>query len=161
MQVTIRPIDPTDNRELANIIRTALAEFGANKPGTVYFDPTTDNLYELFRQEGSAYLVAVSDSGALLGGCGIFPTEGLPAGCCELVKMYLSKAARGQGLGRQLIDIALEKARSLGYRQVYLETMPELRQAVSVYEKFGFDYLPGPLGNSGHFGCDVWMLRDL
>lgn len=161
MQVTIRPIDPTDNRELANIIRTALAEFGANKPGTVYFDPTTDNLYELFRQEGSAYLVAVSDSGALLGGCGIFPTEGLPAGCCELVKMYLSGAARGQGLGRQLIDIALEKARSLGYRQVYLETMPELRQAVSVYEKFGFDYLPGPLGNSGHFGCDVWMLRDL
>lgn len=161
MQVTIRPIDPTDNRELANIIRTALAEFGANKPGTVYFDPTTDNLYELFRQEGSAYLVAVSDSGALLGGCGIFPTEGLPAGCCELVKMYLSKAARGRGLGRQLIDIALEKARSLGYRQVYLETMPELRQAVSVYEKFGFDYLPGPLGNSGHFGCDVWMLRDL
>lgn len=161
MQVTIRPIEPTDNQELANIIRTALAEFGANKPGTVYFDPTTDNLYELFRQEGSAYLVAVSDSGALLGGCGIFPTEGLPAGCCELVKMYLSKAARGQGLGRQLIDIALEKARSLGYRQVYLETMPELRQAVSVYEKFGFDYLPGPLGNSGHFGCDVWMLRDL
>lgn len=161
MQVTIRPIEPTDNRELANIIRTALAEFGANKPGTVYFDPTTDNLYELFRQEGSAYFVAVSDSGALLGGCGIFPTEGLPAGCCELVKMYLSKAARGQGLGRQLIDIALEKARSLGYRQVYLETMPELRQAVSVYEKFGFDYLPGPLGNSGHFGCDVWMLRDL
>lgn len=161
MQVTIRPIEPTDNEELANIIRTALAEFGANKPGTVYFDPTTDNLYELFRQEGSAYLVAVSDSGALLGGCGIFPTEGLPAGCCELVKMYLSKAARGRGLGRQLIDIALEKARSLGYRQVYLETMPELRQAVSVYEKFGFDYLPGPLGNSGHFGCDVWMLRDL
>lgn len=161
MQVTIRPIEPTDNRELANIIRTALAEFGANKPGTVYFDPTTDHLYELFRQEGSAYFVAISDSGELLGGCGIFPTEGLPAGCCELVKMYLSPAARGQGLGRQLIDFALEKARSLGYRQVYLETMPELRQAVSVYEKFGFRYLPGPLGNSGHFGCDVWMIRDL
>jgi putative acetyltransferase len=161
MQVTIRPIEQTDNRELANIIRTALAELGANKPGTVFFDPTTDHLYELFRQEGSAYFVAISDSGELLGGCGIFPTEGLPAGCCELVKMYLSGAARGRGLGRQLIDFALEKARSLGYRQVYLETMPELRQAVSVYEKFGFSYLPGPLGNSGHFGCDVWMIRDL
>lgn len=161
MQVTIRPIEPEDNPVLATIIRTALAEFGANKPGTVYFDPTTDQLYELFRQEGSAYFVAVSDSGTLLGGCGIFPTEGLPPGCCELVKMYLSASARGRGLGRQLIDFTLEKARRKGYNQVYLETMPELRQAVAVYEKFGFRYLPGPMGNSGHFGCDVWMLKDL
>jgi putative acetyltransferase len=161
MQVTIRPIEQQDNQPLARIIRTALAEFGANKPGTVYFDPTTDHLYELFRREGSAYFVAVSDTGELLGGCGIYPTEGLPQDCCELVKMYLSAQARGRGLGRQLIDYTLEKARAAGYRQVYLETMPELRQAVAVYEKFGFDYLPGPMGNSGHFGCDVWMLRAL
>ena len=49
----------------------------------------------------------------------------------------------------------------LGYRQVYLETMPELSKAVSVYEKFGFRYLAGPMGNTGHFGCDVWMMKDL
>lgn len=50
--ITIRPIEPQDNAALAEIIRAALTEFGANKPGTVYFDPTTDALFELFRTKG-------------------------------------------------------------------------------------------------------------
>jgi putative acetyltransferase len=39
--------------------------------------------------------------------------------------------------------------------------MPELKQALSVYEKFGFEYLKGPMGNSGHTGCSLWMLKQL
>ena len=46
--IQIRPIEPKDNIDLAKVIRGALEEFGANKPGTVYFDPTTDALFELF-----------------------------------------------------------------------------------------------------------------
>ena len=49
----------------------------------------------------------------------------------------------------------------MGYKKVYLETMPELGKAVSVYEQFGFQYLNGPMGNTGHFGCDVWMIKEL
>lgn len=158
--ISIRPIRPADNPFLARIIRNALAEFGANKPGTVFYDPTTDALFELFQQPGSFYLVAERDQ-ALLGGAGIFPSPGLPEGVCELVKMYLDPAARGLGLGRTLIQQCLDKAASLGYKKVYLETMPELRKAVSVYEKFGFSYLGGAMGNTGHFGCDVWMIKDL
>jgi putative acetyltransferase len=84
--VTIRNIQPGDNAALAVIIRNSLAEFGANKPGTVFFDPTTDALYELFQTPGSVYFIA-EEEGKLLGGGGIFPTEGLPAKTCELVKM--------------------------------------------------------------------------
>jgi len=158
--IVIRPIQPQDNAALAAIIRNALAEFGANKPGTVYFDPSTDALYELFQTPGSIYLVATEDD-QLLGGAGIFPSAGLPAGFAELVKMYLHKPARGKGLGRLLIDRCLQEAKQMGYKSIYLETMPELSKAVSVYEKFGFRYLDGPMGNTGHFGCDVWMLKDL
>lgn len=158
--ITIRPLQPADNNPLAAIIRNSLAEFGANKPGTVFFDPTTDNLFELFQTPGSFYLVAEED-GRLLGGAGIFPSAGLPAGVCELVKMYLHPNARGKGLGRLLIDHCLQMAKNAGYQKVYLETMPELRKAVSVYEKFGFTYLQGPMGNTGHFGCDVWMIKEL
>lgn len=158
--ITIRDIEPRDNAELAQIIRASLAEFGANKPGTVYFDPTTDNLYLLFREQGSHYYVAESGS-TLLGGAGIFPSPGLPDGTCELVKMYLRPEARGKGLGRMLIDKCLETAREKGYKRVYLETMPELAKAVKTYERFGFRYLEGPMGNTGHFGCDVWMLLDI
>jgi len=39
--------------------------------------------------------------------------------------------------------------------------MPELKQAMKVYEKFGFNYLNGPMGNSGHTGCSMWMLKEL
>ncbi len=158
--IHIRSIQPSDNAALAVIIRDSLSEFGANKPGTVFFDPTTDALHELFQLPGSFYLVAEENS-ELLGGAGIFPSAGLPEGVCELVKMYLHKAARGKGLGRLLINQCLEKAKGLGYKKVYLETMPELGKAVSVYEKFGFTYLTGPMGNTGHFGCDVWMIKEL
>lgn len=158
--VTFRTIQQGDNQALAIIVRNALAEFGANKPGTVYYDATTDALFELFQQQGSIYYVA-EENGVLIGGAGIYPSPGLPADTCELVKMYLSPAARGKGIGKVLIDKALAFAKDTGYRNVYIETMPELRKAVSVYEKFGFKYLDGPLGNTGHFGCDVWMLKEL
>jgi putative acetyltransferase len=39
--------------------------------------------------------------------------------------------------------------------------MPELKQALSIYAKFGFGYLPAPMGNSGHTGCSLWMLKEL
>lgn len=159
-EINIRNIELRDNAELASIIRSSLAEFGANKPGTVYFDDSTDHLFEVFQQPGSIYFIAQQD-GEALGGAGIYPSEGLPDGTCELVKMYLRPQARGKGLGKRLIDKCLDFAKSAGYSQVYIETMPELRKAVSVYEKFGFEYLNGPLGNTGHFGCDIWMLKQL
>ena len=156
----IRPIEPRDNAALAILVRDTLAEFGVNKPGTVYFDPTTDHLYELFQVEKSIYYVA-EINGKIVGGAGIFPSAGLANDTCELVKMYLYPRVRGLGLGRQLINQSLDFAKANGYKHVYLETMPELKKAMSVYEKFGFYYLNGPMGNTGHFGCDVWMLKDI
>lgn len=159
--VEIRTITPSDNEALALVIRNTLLEFGANHPNTVYYDPTTDHLFELFDSApGSRYFVAVRDQ-VVLGGAGIYPTEGLPEGTCELVKLYLSPEARGAGLGRFLLEKCLKEAASAGYNQVYLESMPELGKAVGMYEKFGFEPLPGPMGNSGHTGCGIWMLKRL
>ncbi|MEO6070695.1 MAG: GNAT family N-acetyltransferase [Chitinophagaceae bacterium] len=155
-QITIRPIKQSDNKELSNIIKNTLREFGADRPGTVAHDPTTDTLFELFRQQGSVYYVAEKDN-KLVGGGGIFPTPGLPRHTCELVKMYLIKEARGLGLGRQLIQQSIDFAKEAGYEYVYLETMPELKKALATYAKFGFKYLDAPLGNTGHFGCELWM----
>jgi putative acetyltransferase len=158
--IQTRPIQAADNPFIATVIRNTLKEFGGDRPGTVFTDPTTDALYELFRKPGSAYYVALLNN-SIVGGAGIYPSDGLPDGTCELVKMYLLPEARGIGLGKFLIEKALQFARESGYTQVYIETLPELRQAMSVYEKFGFTYLDGPLGNTGHFGCDIWMLKKL
>lgn len=158
--IQIRKIQQNDNAALAKIIRSTLAEFGANHPGTVYYDEATDHLFELFQQPLSIYFIATIN-GEMVGGGGIFPTEGLRENICELVKMYLLPSARGKGIGKMIIENCLQKAAALGYKKVYLETMPELDQAITLYEKFGFQYLTGPLGNSGHFGCSKWMLKQL
>lgn len=159
--VNIRAIKATDNKDLAEIVRTTLVEFGANHPGTVFFDSTTDALYELFQQPKSAYFVAENNHGKIIGGGGIYPTDGLPPDTCELVKMYLLPEARGIGLGRKIIAMCLEKAVENGFSRVYLETMPELSLALKAYEKFGFEYINSSLGNSGHFGCDLHMIKIL
>lgn len=159
-QILLRTIQLSDNPAIANIIRTSLTEFGVNKPGTVYYDESTDHLYELFQKKRSVYFIAEKNE-ELIGGAGIYPSDGLPEDVCELVKMYLKKEARGLGLGRELINKCLGFATSTGYKKVYQETFPELEKAVSVYKKFGFSNLDGPMGNTGHFGCDVWMVKEL
>ena len=159
--IVIRTIEPTDNVAIASIIRTALTEFGANKPGTVYYDETTDIMFEIFSSTAkSIYFIALQDN-VVVGGAGVYPTEGLPNGVCELVKMYLSKEVRGVGLGKLMIDKCINAAKQLGYTKMYLETLPELTKAVSVYEKFGFSYLKNSLGNSGHSGCNIWMIKKI
>lgn len=159
--VTIRTIQPKDNAAIAGIIRTTLEEFGANKPGTVYFDETTDHLYELFSGTPRSVYHVAEWRGEVVGGGGIFPSPGLPEDTCELVKMYVLKKSRGTGLGRALIQKSIDFATTAGYKNIYLETMPELQQALQAYAKFGFQYINHPMGNTGHFGCDLWMLKKL
>ncbi len=160
MPVILRQIEEKDNAALAKLIRKVFREFKIDMPGTVYTDPTTDKLFELFQTEKSAYWVA-EENGKLLGGCGIYPTEGLPEGYAELVKYYLAAEARGEGIGKLLMQVSLNTARSFGYDQLYLESFPQLEGAVSIYTKQGFEYLDGPLGNSGHHTCTIWMEKKL
>ncbi|HEX6191500.1 MAG TPA: GNAT family N-acetyltransferase [Chitinophagaceae bacterium] len=160
MNLTVRPLRKSDDPIIAKIIRDTLAEFGANHPGTVYFDPTTDILSTVFQAKGSMYNIVELD-GSIAGGGGIFPTEGLPDDTCELVKMYLLPHARGIGLGKLMIEKCIGQAKELGYKNIYLETMPELQLALKTYAHFGFTYLNGPMGNSGHTGCSLWMIKRL
>jgi putative acetyltransferase len=113
MKITIREIEPMDNPELARIIRSSLEEFNAHTKGTVYYDDSTDHPFELFQTASSKYYVAVLNN-EIAGGAGIFPTEGLPEGVSELVKMYLIPQARGLGIGSALIKNCFEYARAIG-----------------------------------------------
>ncbi|MFM1795069.1 MAG: hypothetical protein RL642_1454 [Bacteroidota bacterium] len=159
-EIVIRPIQPNDNPYIAKIIRATLEEFGANKPGTVYYDASTDHLYELFQTKGAGYFIA-EENGNMLGGGGFFHSDGLPEDTCELVKMYLLPESRGKKIGAAIILKSMEEAKKAGFKKMYLETMPELKRAISAYEKFGFEYLNGPMGNTGHHGCSVWMCKTL
>ena len=160
MNISFREIRLEDNAQIAHVIRRALEEYGVARPGTVYTDPTTDDLFSLFKQDRSVYFIAELD-GDLIGGCGVFPTVGLPKDCAEIVKLYIKKEARGLHIGFQLLEKCAQTAQEMGYKSLYLETLPELDKAVSLYERCGYKLLENPLGESGHFACSIWMLKQL
>lgn len=160
MQLEVREIRPEDDATICHIIKTVFEEHGINRPGTAYYDESLNHMSDCFKVPGSRYFIGLID-GVVYGGAGVFPTTGLPTDTCELVKMYLLPDARGKGLGRALLEACFDFARQSGYQKVYLETMPELKAAVRIYEKLGFSLLPAALGNSGHYSCSIHMLRDL
>ncbi|MCB0445655.1 MAG: GNAT family N-acetyltransferase, partial [Gelidibacter sp.] len=80
---------------------------------------------------------------------------------CELQKMYFLPEARGKGLGMLMMTKCLEKAKAFGFEQCYLETLPYMKAATKLYAKAGFESLKQPLGDTGHYSCNVWMLKKL
>jgi len=160
MAAIIRNIEPGDNESLASIVRCVLKEFNADKPGTAYFESSTDNIHGVFQKPRSKYFVAELN-GKVVGGGGIYATDGLPEGYCELVKLYLLKEARGTGLGRSVLEKCFTWAKGKGYTHVYLESMTELMDAVGLYTKLGFTHIDHPLGKCGHAVCGIWMTKEL
>jgi putative acetyltransferase len=156
----VRKVVEGDNALLAAMIRATFTEHDAPVEGTVYVDPTTDRLFELFQKPRAALWVAVVD-GRAEACCGIYPTEGLGEHCAELVKFYSSPKVRGRGIGRRLLEVSIQSAKQMGYTSLYLESLPQFAKAVNMYEKLGFKPLQQPLGYSGHCGCNIWMLKDL
>ncbi len=160
-EIKLRKVLKEDNFALAQTIRAAFIEFGAPLTGTVYEDPTTDALFELFDPVMKGVLFVAEEDGKVLGCCGIFPTEGLAEGYAELVKFYLAEEARNQGIGKALFEKAIQAAREFEYQFLYIESQPSFSKAVKMYERYDFKYLEYSLGNSGHDNCDVWMLKTL
>tara|TARA_R110000772_G_scaffold209528_1_gene320065 strand:+ start:385 stop:870 length:486 start_codon:yes stop_codon:yes gene_type:complete len=156
----IRSIERTDNDATANVIRLVLVELGVPKVGTAYEDKSLDAMFENYEKDKAAYFV-VEEDGDVIGGAGISKLDNHNGNVCELQKMYLSPLARGRGIGTKMIDLCLNQAREYGYEQCYIETMSFMEAAQKLYRTYGFEYLEGPLGDTGHYSCGVHMILDL
>lgn len=149
----IRLIEPRDNPHVQRLVTDVLQEFGHTGPGFACHDPELKDMYATYQNPRSRYWVVVDKStGSIVGGGGFSQLRGtkMEEGICELQKVYFYPQARGQGLGRQLVQLAIDAARQAGYREMYLETTPELKQALRLYEKLGFRHLDRHKGNTGH-----------
>lgn len=145
---------------MANIIRRSLEEFDIDLQGTVYVDPYLDDMYSHFTVPHKVYFIA-SEDGRVLGGSGIAPLDDINMEICELQRMFVHKEARGKGIGQLLMDKCLLAAKEMGFKQCYLETFADMHKAIALYERNDFKYLDAPMGNTGHFACKTWMLKDL
>lgn len=156
----IRAIRKADNPSLARVIRKVLVDLGAPKVGTALADTSLDSMFETYQGKRRVYFV-VEEKGIVLGGAGIAALENYDGNICELQKMYFLDSARGKGLGKLMLSRCLEAASSFSFESCYLETMSYMMAAQNLYKKFGFQYLDGPLGDTGHFSCPVQMLKKL
>ncbi|MFD0678292.1 MULTISPECIES: GNAT family N-acetyltransferase [unclassified Paenibacillus] len=154
----IREIEEQDNKQVEYLIRTCLVEFGANKPGTAWSDPSLGDFYNLYKNEGSKYWV-VEDNKKIVAGCGIGPVMGWPD-ICELQKMYAFKETRGTGISSELLQVALDFAKQY-YEKCYLETLSNMVAANKFYKKNEFIQLEKPLNATEHFACDTWYIKTL
>lgn len=163
-ELVLRPIRPEDDVYVASIIRQVMPEFGAGGAGFAIHDPEVRGMSAAYPgpvDGGEARYVVVEDRGQVVGGGGFAPLVGGEPGVCELRKMYFLPEVRGLGVGAMLLDRLLGEARDAGFRRCYLETLTGMTRARALYEARGFARLDGPLGATGHFGCDQWYARDL
>lgn len=156
----IREIKLEDNPKIAKTIRTILLEFGVPKVGTAYADVILDTLFEAYDIENAVYFVIEKDQ-KIYGGAGIKQLDNFNGKVCELQKMYFLPEVRRIGLGSKMMNICLQKAKDFGFEQCYLETLPYMVDARKLYNKVGFKDLDGPMGDTGHYSCNLWMLKDL
>lgn len=157
MNYTIREIQSKDNGSVELIIRNCLIEFNGNREGTAWEDPDLCRFSEIYNTDDRKYWVAESDK--IVGGVGIAPLAGVD-GVCELQKMYCIPKVRSTGVSHKLIEVALDHAKKY-FDRCYLETFGNMIAAQKFYEKYGFTRIDKPLGNTGHYACDVLYIKNL
>jgi putative acetyltransferase len=157
---TIRPIRSGDRAGVARLIRVVMPELGAKGPGFAINDPEVDDMFTSYGAARSGYFVVTLDD-EVVGGAGWAPLTSGDGKTSELRKMYFMPEVRGLGIGQAVLSKCLAGARRDGFSRMYLETLAAMSKARALYERNGFLRLPGPLGSTGHFGCDSFYARPL
>ncbi len=85
-------------------------------------------------------LLARAADGAAVGCVGLRPIE--PEGICEMKRLYVAPRGRGEGLGKKLVETLLAEAARIGYREMWLDTLPSMTMAIALYRKLGFEPMP-------------------
>lgn len=156
----IRKINQKDNILIADVIKKVMYEFKGDPKTTILGDPTLNAMFENYQAPKAIYYV-VEINNVVEGGCGIKQLDGETEDICELQRLFLSAETRRKGIGKKLLDICLAAAKHFEYKKMYLETLSQMTDAISLYADNGFETIPKPLGNTGHSGCNVYMIKEI
>lgn len=130
----LRPATNADCEPVRTLVFGVLGEYGL-KPDPNCTDTDLDDIEQSYFARDGVFKVFEEQNGVIVGSYGLYPTE---PGVCELRKMYLRRDHRGKGLGRRLLEDALACAKQAGCRRVTLETASVLKEAIRLYESYGF-----------------------
>ena len=79
-------------------------------------------------------------------------------GVYELTKMAVDPAQQGRGIGRRLLERAIDAYRQCEGRELFLESSSKLDTALRLYESAGFRHRPAPRPGSHYARADVYMV---
>ncbi|MDQ3291239.1 MAG: GNAT family N-acetyltransferase [Bacteroidota bacterium] len=144
-----------DIPEIVELVKQCLPEFNLT------FSPETSerdlqNIEATYLNQGGTFEIIQSAEGKIIGTVALLRVNATTA---KLRKMYLAKDYRSLGLGRLLLERILEKAISLGYQEILLETVHTMKTAIHLYESFGFRKVNQVVAVSPR--CDIVMRKIL
>lgn len=129
-------------RALCRDYRALLADRTADRPDILktYYDSESyeallQRLPQMHTAPDGAIFLAFLDAQPVA--CGMHHRIGPET--CEIKRVFASEAARGHGAGRGIIEAVMERARTDGYREIKLDTMIRLTEAIGLYRKLGFE----------------------
>jgi putative acetyltransferase len=132
--ILFRSATNDDRERIEKLVFGVLAEYEL-KPDPAATDSDLQDIEGMYLRRGGMFEIVEDADGALLGTVGLYPVN---EETCELRKMYFVPEARGKGLGRYVLERAVESARRLGFRRITLETASVLEEAIRLYTRFGF-----------------------
>lgn len=134
-EIFVRPATNADSENIKNLVFGVLNEFGLT-PEPDGTDADLNDIETNYFQSGGLFEILEDTDGKLLGTVGLFPLDDETV---ELRKMYFDKSLRGRGFGKKTLERMIEKSREMKFKRIYLETANVLKQAVGLYEKYGFE----------------------
>lgn len=137
----VRSANDNDSNGIKSVVFQVLKEYGL-EPDSGTTDKDLDTIEDSYHKNNGFFGV-IENSGKIVATVGIYKIDN---DTCELRKMYALPSQRGKGLGKYLMQFSIKKAKELGYKRIVLETATPLKEAVSLYKKFGFsEYTPSHL----------------
>ena len=157
----IRIVEPRSVEEL-DAVRAIFQEYADSLGVDLCFQAFDSELADLpgeYAEPRGALMLAHVD-GALAGCCALRPLDSVDyPNACEMKRLYVRKAFRGFGLGRQLAEAALDAARKAGYASVLLDTLDDMESARALYEELGFEEIPpyyhNPIAGAHYLKADL------
>ena len=144
---TIAPAEAGDLADVAALFRAYAAALDIDL-GVQGFEQELAELPGAYAPPHGALLLARGEEGAALGCVAI---RRLDASAGEMKRLYVRPGARGTGLGKALLAAVVAEATRLGYREIKLDTLPQLVKAITLYRDFGFQPIP-PYGDHPYEG---------
>jgi len=139
----IREATNEDSAAITNLVFNVLREYDL-LPNLEKTDADLFRVFDSYQKKGGIFYI-IERQGIILGCAGILY---LSSSKCELRKMYLHPSIRGKGIGKFLLEQMIFKAKELGFSKMTLETASVLKEAISLYIRYGFVKI-----NREHMSC--------